>query len=85
MEVNHSCIYFQFFIYIKKDLRTSMVVQVINPSIQEAEVGEFLWVQGQPELCIAFEASLGYRDPASGKKKKKFWQYYPHLIGKSNL
>lgn len=45
-----------------------MVAHAFNPSTQEAEVGEPLWVWGQPGLHSLFQDSQGYTIPVSKTK-----------------
>lgn len=39
---------------------TDKVVYIYNPTTQEAEVGESLWVQSQPYLHTKIQDSQGY-------------------------
>ena len=49
-----------------------MVVYTFNPSTQEAEEGEFLWVQGQPGLLSKLQDRLqNYPEKLFQKNKNK--------------
>ena len=47
------------------------VVHAFNPSIQDAETGGSLWVQGQPGLQSQFQDSPGYTKKSCLKSKGK--------------
>lgn len=54
-----------------------IVIHTFNPSTQEAEVGIFLWVRGQPGLKSEFLYSQSHTADPILKKTKKTKQNIP--------